>query len=81
MWRDLLGVERVGAHDNFFDSGGHSLLAARLMAGIEKTFGVVLPLRRLFEAPTVARLAALIDEVSLLGPPAARDGAYTETEL
>lgn len=58
IWEDVLGVERVGIHDNFFDLGGHSLLAAQLFVRVEQTLGVRLPLASLLHTPTVETLAA-----------------------
>jgi len=63
IWRDTLGVPQVGVESNFFDLGGHSLLATRVMSQVRERFGVELPLRMLFESPTIAALAQHLDAV------------------
>lgn len=59
-WSELLGVEKIGVSDNFFDVGGHSLIAVRLFRMIHKTYGIDLPISVLFQAPTIAECADLI---------------------
>ena len=66
IWTEILGVDRVGAHDDFFALGGHSLSAARFVAHLYKSTGVELPLREVFDKPTVEDLAPAV--TALLAP-------------
>ena len=60
IFAEVLGVEKIGIHDNFFEFGGHSLLATRVVARIRKMFNIELPLRNFFENPTTAEIAEFL---------------------
>jgi acyl carrier protein len=74
IWQELLGIEKIGIHDNFIDLGGHSLLGTKMITHLRDTFQVDLSLRTLLEEPTVAGLslvvvqkkAELVDDALLL---------------
>ncbi|MEM7356502.1 MAG: amino acid adenylation domain-containing protein, partial [Acidobacteriota bacterium] len=82
IWSEVLDLDRVGVSDSFFELGGHSLLATQVTSRVRETFGVELPLKRLFEAPTVEAVAAQVTaarstDLALAAPPlepVARDG-------
>ncbi len=69
IWCEILGLEKVGVHDNFFDLGGHSLLAAQLVAKIEKQLRVPVALATIFRAATVAELAEMLQARGRSGSP------------
>ncbi|MGH7797422.1 MAG: amino acid adenylation domain-containing protein [Candidatus Binatia bacterium] len=62
QWRELLSLDAVGRDQHFFELGGHSLLAAQAIARIRREFGVEIPLRVIFEAPTIALLAGRVEQ-------------------
>ncbi|KAB2674615.1 MAG: amino acid adenylation domain-containing protein, partial [Verrucomicrobia bacterium] len=68
IWTEVLGRQRVGIHDDFFDLGGHSLLAMRVLVQVRRAIPIDLPLKALFENPTLSALAARI-EAARSGPP------------
>ena len=65
IWVEILGVKRIGIHDNFFDLGGHSLKATQVVSRLRNVFRSEIPLRHLFEFPTIAELAAAIDSKAI----------------
>jgi hypothetical protein len=83
MWASVLGVPQVGAHGDFFELGGHSLLATQVLSRVRTLFNVEIPLRALFESPTVAGFAEKLESAIKRGrtldsppiTPRSRDGA------
>ena len=67
VWREVLKVERVGLHDNFFDLGGHSLLVVKVHVALRREFGRELTVLDLFQRPTVATQADLLSDTNLDG--------------
>jgi acyl carrier protein len=63
IWAEVLRLERVGIHDNFFEIGGHSLLATQVISRVRERLGVDLPVRSVFESPTVSGLAQGLEQL------------------
>ena len=70
IWAELLGIDKVSVFDNFFDLGGHSLLAGQVLARLKNASGVCLPIKALFEAPTVQALARRVEQARQPDEPA-----------
>jgi acyl-coenzyme A synthetase/AMP-(fatty) acid ligase/acyl carrier protein len=64
IWAEVLEIDRVGVHDDFFDLGGHSLAATRIISRVVKLFPTNLPIKVLFDAPTVAEMAAVVEDAN-----------------
>ena len=80
IWREILGLEHVGLDEDFFEIGGNSLLVVHLMVVIEERHGIKLPLELLLEAPTVARLAEKLEELTGRSRPAVLEDLTDGTE-
>ncbi|ARU62803.1 hypothetical protein CBW65_18865 [Tumebacillus avium] len=63
VWQEILGVEKIGIHDNFFEIGGHSLKATQVIARLRDAFEIELPMQKIFDAQTAAELAQVIEEI------------------
>ena len=63
IWAEVLGIEQIGIHDNFFDLGGHSLMATQVMSRVRNTFYLELSLSKLFEKPTIVQLSTALEAI------------------
>jgi amino acid adenylation domain-containing protein len=81
VWRDVLRVERPGVHDSFFALGGHSLLAARLASRATSQLGVSLTARAVFDAPTIAEMAQVIEAERVAAEPELLAGCLDQLEM
>jgi acyl carrier protein len=77
IWQKVLGVERVGVEDNFFELGGHSLMVTQVVSRVRESFGVEVPLGKVFDAPTIACLAAVVAELQSESAGAADPGTMS----
>jgi non-ribosomal peptide synthetase component F len=81
LWGELLRTRKIGVHDDFFELGGHSLLATQMVARVDQLFGVRLPVRAVFECPTVAEMAEQVEQIKASEPPTDSVLEYEEGEI
>ena len=81
LWADALEIAPPGVDDNFFDVGGHSLIAARIVSELRATFRVDVLMRHLFEQPTIAGLAGIVDVLAVTVPGAAESAGSQREEI
>ena len=83
IWIEVLGIERIGIEDNFFEMGGHSLLATGVLSRIRSKFGVSIPLRTIFETPTIRELSSHLETLLWVvsGQSGASEGAEDREEI
>ena len=77
IWLELLGIQEIGIDDDFFELGGHSLMATGILSRVRAAFGVSMPLRTIFEAPTIRQLSRHVD--TLVWAAAGKSGAFDES--
>jgi acyl carrier protein len=65
IWQEVLHLDQIGRHDNFFQLGGHSLSAVKVISRLQQVYDIDLTLRTLFELPTIAQLIPLVEEILL----------------
>jgi phthiocerol/phenolphthiocerol synthesis type-I polyketide synthase E len=80
LWMELLGLERVGAADDFFALGGNSLLLMQVSAGLRKQLEIVISMRELFDLPTLSLVAERVDALQLLDSVAVNDDALDDED-
>jgi NAD(P)-dependent dehydrogenase (short-subunit alcohol dehydrogenase family)/acyl carrier protein len=82
IWQELLGIQQIGIYDNYFELGGDSLLAVKMISRLRDIFEMEFPLARLFETPTIADLTELIETIRLkdLGPRSNRENTTSDRE-
>jgi acyl carrier protein len=78
IWRDVLRLERVGVHDNFFDLGGDSIVGMRVISRVRRAFEVPIPIGTIFAAPTVAELAEQVESSAIDAILAARQNGQED---